>query len=67
MIGYPGFVIGTKNEQGVEGIRLGSITLIPSLYPRSVYEEALELQPLYNELYHKVAHDYPYMKSALSR
>jgi len=61
-----GFVVGAKNDKGEDGIRLGSITCVPSLYPKSIYEEALALQPLYNELYHKISHDHQYMKQALS-
>lgn len=33
------------------------ITLFPSLFPRTCFEEALELQTLYNELYAAIAGD----------
>lgn len=33
------------------------VTFFPSLFPRNCFEEALSIQPLYNELYSAIARD----------
>jgi glutathione synthase len=40
--------------------------LTPSLYPRSEFEKAINLQTVLNELIHNVAHDTEFLKSTLT-
>jgi len=46
---------------------MGMMTVLPSRFPKNVYQQVIDCQPYYNELYHKIAHDYDFMKEALSR
>ena len=44
-----------------------STSLVPTRFSRVAYEKAVAVQPLYNTLYHKVAKDREFLKSALER
>ncbi|XP_067941608.1 glutathione synthetase-like [Watersipora subatra] len=61
-----GLLIRKRGSEGKCSTEMGSMMLFPSKYPRSVYEQALAVQQTYNLLYHKVAHDYEFMKETLS-
>ena len=41
--------------------------LLPSPFPRQEFDRALELQPVLNELMHKVAHDFDFLRETLSK
>jgi glutathione synthase len=43
------------------------ITLYPSLFPRSCFETAVQLQPSYNLLYANIANDVGFLEEAISR
>ena len=43
------------------------ITLYPSLFPRSCFETAQQLQPSYNLLYASIANDVGFLEEAISR
>lgn len=38
------------------------VTLFPSLFPRNCFEQGLEIQTAYNELYAAIASDEPWLK-----
>lgn len=40
--------------------------MTPSAFPRSEFYKAVEMQPILNELTHRVAHDEEFLKEALS-
>jgi hypothetical protein len=43
------------------------ITLYPSLFPRSCFETAQQLQPSFNLLYASIANDVDFLEEAISR
>jgi hypothetical protein len=43
------------------------ITLYPSLYPRTGFENALRLQPAFNLLYANIANDLSFLEESISR
>jgi glutathione synthase len=45
-----------SDAHSINAIPVG-VSLFPSLFPRSLFEEARELQALYNKLYARVAED----------
>ena len=42
------------------------MTLLPSPISRELFNLAMEIQPHYNLLYHRVAHDYNFLKEVFS-
>ncbi|KAF2095041.1 glutathione synthase [Rhizodiscina lignyota] len=52
----PGFVSKEQDPSGVLATT-APVTLFPSLFPRSCFDEALSIQELYNEFYSRVARD----------
>jgi glutathione synthase len=43
------------------------ITLLPSSYPRKAFDSALSIQPLFNELVHKVANNAEWLGSVAEK
>lgn len=66
-ITWLGLVLKRDNADGSYRMEMGSVTILPSKFPASAYHQALAVQPVYNELYYKVAHDYQFMKDTLAR
>jgi len=62
---FLGFLIRKKGNDDQQTTIMGSMTLFPTKYPKSMYNKALAVQSAYNELYHKVANDYDFLKEAL--
>ncbi|CAB3229458.1 unnamed protein product [Arctia plantaginis] len=46
-------------------IQIAPFALLPSPFPRAEFEKAVELQPVLNELMHKVAHDDEFLMGTL--
>ncbi|XP_044735967.1 glutathione synthetase-like isoform X1 [Chrysoperla carnea] len=53
----------TKYEH--DTLTLAPFILLPSPLPKSEFEKAVAIQPTLNELMHKVAHDYDFLKESL--
>lgn len=47
-------------------LQFAPFVLVPSSFPRREFEKAVELQPLINELVHKIANNYEFLKKALA-
>src|SRR6185312_12811264 len=43
------------------------VALFPSPIPREAFEEAVNLQPIFNELYHKMSLDDAFIKSTIQK
>ena len=52
----PSFVSASQDPSGVLATT-APVTLFPSLFPRSCFEEGLAIQKAYNELYSAIARD----------
>jgi len=57
----PSFVEPSQDPGGVLATT-APVTLFPSLFPRKCFEEGLEIQTAYNELYSAVARDEEWLK-----
>ncbi|CAI6333460.1 unnamed protein product [Periconia digitata] len=58
----PSFVEPSNDPSGVLATT-APVTLFPSLFPRSCFEEGLAIQKAYNELYSAIARDEEWLKS----
>lgn len=54
-----------RNHFNKDMIQIAPFALLPSPFPRSEFEKAVELQPILNELMHKVAHDDEFLTNTL--
>ena len=54
-----------KDQFDRDALHFAPFCLFPSPFPRDEYENAIKLQPVINELMHKVAHDYNFLKESL--
>ena len=45
----------------------GAFTLLPSPFPRYLFQEAEEVQKDFNVLSHRIAHDFEFLASSLER
>lgn len=50
-----------------DGMRFAPFVLLPSTFPKSEFDRAVQLQPVINELFHKVAHSYEFLLESLKR
>lgn len=48
-----------------DGMRFAPFVLLPSTFPKSEFDRAVRLQPIINELFHKVAHSYDFLLESL--
>ncbi|XP_026483270.1 glutathione synthetase-like isoform X2 [Vanessa tameamea] len=48
-----------------DAIQIAPFVLLPSPFPRTEFNKAIELQPILNELMHKVAHDDDFLEHTL--
>ncbi|CAK1590951.1 unnamed protein product [Parnassius mnemosyne] len=48
-----------------DSIQIAPFVLLPSPFPRTEFDKAIELQPVLNELMHKVAHDDEFLEHTL--
>lgn len=58
-------VIGSETEHSVRLHPIG-VSVFPTLFPQNLFDEAVELQRLYNELYCKVAEDVQWLQEVTS-
>ncbi|XP_065212366.1 glutathione synthetase-like isoform X2 [Planococcus citri] len=60
-----GIVMRSKSNYSRDSVIFAPFTLFPSIFPRVEFEKAVEIQPVLNELMHKVAHDYEFLYNTL--
>jgi len=56
---------GPNGEFDRDALHFAPFVLFPSPFPREEFHKAVALQPVLNELMHKVAHDYNFLKESL--
>lgn len=59
--------VGMRDRQhfNKDVIQIAPFALLPSPFPKTEFEKAIELQPILNELMHKVAHDDDFLMNTL--
>jgi len=60
-----GICMRQKNKYDRDALHFAPFVLLPSPFPKDEYYKAIQLQTILNELMHKVAHDYDFLKAAL--
>lgn len=63
----PGLLVRRRDTDGKWWTQMGSMTLVPTKFPMSAYNQALEIQEIYNELYQKIAQDHDFLEEVLKR
>lgn len=61
-----GSCMRSKDKFDPDVLQFAPFVLIPSPFPRKEFETAVALQPILNELTHRVAHDHEFLKRTLS-
>ncbi|XP_049879708.1 glutathione synthetase-like isoform X2 [Pectinophora gossypiella] len=54
-----------RKQFSKDAIQIAPFVLLPSPFPRTEFNKAVELQPILNELMHKVAHDDEFLQHTL--
>lgn len=49
-----------------DSINFAPFVLVPSTFPKKEFEKAVELQPVVNELIHRIANNYEFIKDTLA-
>jgi len=62
-----GACMRSKNNFNPDILQFAPFVLLPSTFPRKEFERAVAIQPILNELMHKVAHDYDFLLSSLKK
>lgn len=57
----------SKKQYSPDAVEFAPFTLLPSSFPKSEFEKAVDIQIILNELIHNVAHDYEFLKSSLQK
>eukprot|EP00092_Neocalanus_flemingeri_P030197 GFUD01032776.1.p1 GENE.GFUD01032776.1~~GFUD01032776.1.p1 ORF type:complete len:483 (+),score=157.98 GFUD01032776.1:127-1575(+) len=60
-----GICMRQKDNFDRDALHFAPFVLFPTPFPRDEYRKSLELQTVLNELMHKVAHDYDFLKETL--
>ncbi|KAF9420490.1 hypothetical protein HW555_003240 [Spodoptera exigua] len=60
-----GVAMRDKKHFNKDVIQVAPFVLLPSPFPRTEFEKAVELQPILNELMHKVAHNNEFLEHTL--
>uniref|UniRef100_A0A1B6I2J5 Glutathione synthetase n=2 Tax=Homalodisca liturata TaxID=320908 RepID=A0A1B6I2J5_9HEMI len=60
-----GACMRSKTNFSTDSLNFAPFTLLPSAFPRKEFERAVALQPIVNELMHKVAHDHEFLEESL--
>eukprot|EP00092_Neocalanus_flemingeri_P041729 GFUD01045450.1.p1 GENE.GFUD01045450.1~~GFUD01045450.1.p1 ORF type:complete len:481 (+),score=147.92 GFUD01045450.1:73-1515(+) len=60
-----GICMRQKDNFDRDALHFAPFVLFPTPFPRDEYNKAVELQTVLNELMHKVAHDYDFLKETL--
>ncbi|XP_050522041.1 glutathione synthetase-like isoform X2 [Daktulosphaira vitifoliae] len=59
--------IRSKNNFSSDSLTVVPFTLLPSVFPKNEFLKAVKIQPLLNELMHKVSRDHEFLKSCLKK
>lgn len=62
-----GISMRSKERFNKDQVEVAPFSLLPSSFPKNEFEKAREIQTVLNELMHKVAHDYNFLKENLIR
>lgn len=57
----------SRDNFSTDSINFAPFLLLPSTFPRTEFERSVRIQPVLNELIHKVAHDYKFLKNCLEK
>ncbi|XP_049833687.1 glutathione synthetase-like isoform X2 [Schistocerca gregaria] len=60
-----GACMRSKANYNEDILQFAPFALLPSVFPRKEFERAVNIQPILNELMHKVAHDHEFLTSSL--
>ncbi|XP_049763451.1 glutathione synthetase-like isoform X1 [Schistocerca cancellata] len=60
-----GACMRSKTNYNEDILQFAPFALLPSVFPRKEFERAVNIQPILNELMHKVAHDHEFLTSSL--
>ncbi|XP_067006124.1 glutathione synthetase [Anabrus simplex] len=60
-----GICMHSKTNFNRDAVQFAPFVLLPSVFPRDEFEKAVKLQPLLNELMHRVAHDHEFLVETL--
>jgi len=60
-----GICMRQRNNFDKDALHFAPFVLLPTPFPLDEYEKSVKLQPILNELMHKVAHDYDFLKESL--
>jgi len=60
-----GICMRQKDKFDRDALHFAPFVLFPTPFPRTEFEKAVALQPILNELMHKVAHDHEFLKESL--
>ena len=56
-----------KDAYDRDSLHFAPFVLFPSPFPKAEFDRSLELQPILNELMHKVAHDNEFLEKTLCK
>ena len=56
-----------KLEISDDEVQLVPLMLLPTQFPKSEFEKAVNIQTSFNELMHKVAYDFNFLKKTLEK
>lgn len=56
-----------KDSFSENSITFAPFLLLPSTFPKCEFEKSVNIQPVINELVHKVAHDYDFLRNCLEK
>lgn len=60
-----GVSMRSKSNFSTDSLNFAPFALLPSVFPRREFERAVEIQPIINELIHRVAHDHEFLQDCL--
>lgn len=62
-----GICMRRKEPYDRDSLHFAPFVLFPSAFPRDEFDKAIQIQTLFNELMHKVAHDHEFLTETLSK
>lgn len=57
----------SKIQFSKDSLTVVPFTLLPSMFPRAEFQRAVTIQPVLNELTHRVSNDYEFLFSCLEK
>lgn len=62
----PGACMRSRTNFSADSLNFAPFVLVPSTFPRKEFEKAVEMQPLVNELVHKIANNHEFLTKTLA-